>query len=310
MHDPRGHRMRWESRLVFGGICGLVSLMAGCPPQAAGRAEIRPLREAKEAIFRINDNLSRIDRALNCQGIVSMRFRDTQNKEHVFFGNPTTILVDQPQCLRFDVRSIAGSIGRMGSNDDYYWMWVTAPDTRKMWWGTWAALREGRARRVAVNPRQLLDAWLMQPLPESLPNGTRPLLLVEGEVRRLLFPVLNKENWPSIQREVYIDPNPPYMPIRVVDRRPDGEIYMDARLDRFKPIEDAGPAAPLTARSYDVKWPLVGAVMTLSLDSVSYHQSDIPFCDLDPSDPESFDGERESLDEPARRIEPLVGLRN
>lgn len=285
-------------------IAGLI----GCADQ---RAEIRPVREAKEALLRVNSNLSRIDRPLNCKGSVSLQFRDTAGKQQAFFGNPVAIHVGQPQCLRFDVKSLAGSVGRMGSNDDFYWMWVTLGDTRKMWWGTWSAVKSGRARRVAVNPRQLLDAWLMQPIPEELPNGTKPILIAEGRdgrQRRLLFPVMNSENWPAIQREVFLDPDPPYQPVRVIDRRPDGEIYMDAKLARFTPIDDAGADAPLTARSFDVVWPLGGAVMTLSLDSVAFHSSDVPFCDFDPSQRGVFDGEVECLDEPAvRPLSPDVG---
>lgn len=284
-----------------------IAALTGCMDQ---RADIRPVREAKEALFRVNSNLAKIDRPLNCKGTVSLRFRDTAGKQQVFIGNPVAIHVGQPQCLRFDVKSLAGSVGRMGSNDDFYWMWVTAGDTQKMWWGTWAALKSGRARRVAVNPRQLLDAWLMQPLPAELPDGTKPILIAEGFMgrqRRLLFPAMNSENWPAIQREVFLDPDPPYQPTRVIDRRPDGEIFMDARLGRFTPLDDTGADAPLTARSFDVDWPLGGAVMSLSLDSVRFYDAEAPFCEFDPSAKDAFKGEKECLDEPAARLSPDLG---
>src|SRR5262245_56401263 len=259
-----------------------VLALTGC--FAEPRAEIRPAREAKEALTRINANLARIDRPLNCKGTINrLSFRDTSGKEQSFALNPVSIHVDRPQCLRLDVKAITGSVGRIGSNDDYYWMWVTAGDTRKMWWGTWAAVQSGRARRVAVNPRQLLDAWLMQPLPEQLPNGTKPILLAEGaefRQRRLVFPALDAEGWPGIQREIHLDPDPPDQPTRIVDRRPDGQVFMDARLGRFVPLDDAGPDAPLTARSFDVDWPIGGARLSLSLDSVRFYDGDAPFCEF------------------------------
>ena len=287
-------------------VAGAIALTGGC---VEPRAEIRPAREAQEALARINANLARIDRPLNCKGtIVSLRFRDTSGNQQSFALNPVSIHLGRPQCLRLDVKAITGSVGRIGSNDDYYWMWVTAGDTRKMWWGTWGALRSGRARRVAVNPRQLLDAWLMQPILEELPNGTKPILLAEGRdfrERRLVFPVLNSENWPGIQREIHLDPDPPYQPTRVIDRRADGEIFMDARLGQFVPLDDAGPDAPLTARRFDVRWPIGGAVLSLTLDSVRFYEGDAPFCEFDPRD---FEGEAECLDEsPGRPLAPELG---
>ncbi|MBI5866424.1 MAG: hypothetical protein HZB38_18290 [Planctomycetes bacterium] len=282
----------------------LASLMAAAGCNGHSNVEIRPVNEAKEALFRINQNLGKLDRPLSCKGIVSMRFRDTEGREHIFFGNPTTIIVEQPQSLYFDVKSLAGSVGRMGSNDEHYWMWVTLPDLRKVWWGTWDALRAGRARRVAVDPRSLLDAWLMKPLPETLPDGTKPLLLAEGDLRRLVFPVLNSEGWPMVQREVYYQADAPGIPTRIVDRRRDGEIYMDARLGRFVAVDETGPGGPQTARSFSVRWPIGGATLDLSLDSVRFRESDTPFCEFDPA---SFDGESECLDQPVASLQPRLG---
>lgn len=287
----------------------LAALVTGC--DHAGKTvefEVRPSHEAREAVARVNSNLSRIDRALDCRGIVSLTFNDTNGRTHRFIANPTVIIVEQPRCLYFDVKSIAGSIGRMGSNDDAYWMWVTAGDTRKMWWGTWAALDQGRARRVAVNPRQLLDAWLIGPIPEKMPDGTKPLLVESTGERRLIFPVLDKDGYPSLRREIFLDLNPPHMPVRIVDRRADGEVYMDARLSNYVRLDSDPSAGPYTAREYKVVWPLGGAKMDLSLDRVRYRTKEEPFCEFDPAAPGAFDGDVETLDESApRRVDPELG---
>jgi hypothetical protein len=54
-----------------------------------------------------------------------------------------------------------------------------------------------------------------------------------------------------------------------------------------------------------VNWPIGGAYLSLTLDSVRYYEGEAPFCEFNPRD---FDGETECLDEsPARPIAPELG---
>lgn len=282
----------------------LTVLAAGCN---GVRIEPLPPRDAREAIARINDNLSRIRGALYCPGRASFRFRDTEGRDRDFPSQKATVIFEAPRCLYFDIKhSLVGSVAHIGSNHDDYWFWIDIQDKRKLWRGSWQALDEGRARHVEgiPPPSQLLDALMMRPLPEQLPDGSKPLLLIGGNQRRLLFLGLDELDWPFAQRELVLDANPPYLPVEIVDRLRDGRVAMRARLKGYKPVRDAGRNGPYTARRFDVDWEIDQAQMRLELSDVRYRTRDVPFCES----PDGWEGEVDSLDilpdiDPARDTE-------
>lgn len=270
----------------------LAALVVGCN----GRSGITPVppRNAREALQRINGNLSKIERGLYCPATTSFRFRDANGVDRRFLFHPATVIFESPRCLYFNIKhSLGGSVAHIGSNDEYYWLWVDIPDTRKLWYGSWEALEKGRARGLAVPPSQLLDALMLRPLPEHLPAGLPPLLLVGGDDHRLLFLELGEDGWPQTRRELVLDPRPPYMPIEIIDRLADGRVVMHAHLSGYKPVKGTGPDGPYTARRYVVYWELDEAEMRLDLADVRYRVKDIPPCDF----PGAWEGEVEPLDE-------------
>lgn len=278
-------------------LIGLVGA-AGCTTHA--RLEPRPPSDARQAMRRINANLSRIERALYCKALVSFRFRDNRGVVRRFVGHPATIIFEQPRCLYFDIKhTLAGSVARIGSNDERYWLWVDLQDTRKLWYGTWAALERGLARRMVVPPDELLDALMMRPLPEALPAGVRPLLESDGRVSRLLFVEVGEGRWPWVRREMVLDAQPPYLPVEIVDRLPDGRIAMRAELGRYRRVRGTGPLGPYTARHYVVRWKQEGAEMRIDLSDVRYRARETPFCEF----PEGWEGETIRLDRTPVRVE-------
>ncbi len=283
-----------QRRVLLAASGLLVAALAGCAPRPA--LEPQPPRDARQALRRINANLERIERALYCKATVSFRFRDANGHTRRFLGQPATIIFEAPRCLYFDIKhGLAGSVARIGSNYEYYWLWVDAQDTRKMWYGTWDALERGLARRVIVPPDRLLDALMMRPLPEHLPDGIAPLLESDGRTSRLLFFKTDAVGWPYVPREVVLDSQAPYLPIEIIDRTPTGRTIMRARLGKYRPVSDSGPAGPYTPRRYVVDWPADGAQMRIDLADVHYRRKDVPFCDF----PEGWEGEMEPLDLPA-----------
>lgn len=285
MRNQRGRSVGW---LV---LLPLLACMVGCPP---AQVEIRPAAEARAALEQITSNLDRIKGALNCSGLVTFRFRDTDGHARSFFGQGAAVVVEAPHDLRFEIRhSIGNTMALVGSNDERYWLWVDLPETRKLWWGTWAALEAGQTPRVVVTPRQLLDAWLLTPVAPSLPGGDPPLLLRQGQQRWLVFTVHDSAGWPSARREMYLPNRAPYLPDRIVDRDASGDVLMDARLGGYRRIDDAGADAPLTPRRYVVSWPKDEAELRLDFDRVRYRTSDIPFNEF----PDHWKGEVEPLDD-------------
>lgn len=271
----------------------LSALAAGC--NGTRGIEPVPPRDAREAMQRINDNLAKIDRTLYCKdALASFRFRDSNGRDRRFVGHRATVIFEAPRCLYYDIKSpLAGSVARIGSNDERYWLWTDTPEARKLWHGTWEALEEGRARRLAVPPNQLLDALMMRPLPLHLSDGLKPLLETDGEHCRLLFLYLDEGGWPYVQRELLLDRRPPYMPIEIIDRLSDGRVAMHAYLKGYKPVSGTGADGPYTARKYVVYWEVDQAEMRLDLSDVRYRTKDVPFCDF----PDAWEGEIEMLDE-------------
>ena len=279
-------------RLAAPACAVLLAIVTGC---TNARIEVRPPVEAQQALDRINANLQKIDGALYCKpALVSFRFRDSEGGDRRFVGHPATVIFEAPSCLYFDIKSpLAGSVARIGCDDERYWLWIDVSDTRKLWYGTWEALRAGGARRIAVPPDRLLDAMMMRPLPLEMSQAGRPLLLASKKESRLVFLADDSQNWPFAEREFVLDDKAPYMPLEIIDRLADGEVVMHAYLSGYKPVSGTGANGPYTPRKYVVYWPADGAEMRLDLSNVRYREKDTPFCDF----PDGWQGEVEILDE-------------
>ncbi len=243
-------------------ICQLVLIamavvLSGCPAPPA-----QPPASRREALERVNDNLTRLNRPLQCSALVSFKFRDADGKLHSFLGHEAGLVFMPPQSLRFDVRSLAGSVAQFGSNEAQYWLWVDVPDARKLWWGSWHRVGQPTSRRLPVPPNELLDALMLRPLPESLDGGQLPLLRVDGQDHRLVYVRLGSGGQPVGWREIRLDPRPPYQPIEVMDRLPDGQLVLHAQLSDYRMV---GADGPLTPRRYVICWPDSQAELRLDI---------------------------------------------
>jgi hypothetical protein len=289
---PRAARL--PARLVV--PVSLFSILAGGCDRGLIRPRAKPIppRDARQALERINANLEKIDGALYCPGLTSFRFRDASGGDRRFIGHKATLIFEAPRALYFDIKhSLGGSVARIASNDEQYWLWIDTPETRKLWHGHWDVLAAGGARSLAVPPGQLLDALMLRPLPTWLDGALKPLLRIDGSDQRLLFIGLDQDGWTYVKRELLLDPQPPYMPREITDRNSAGQVVMHAYLRKYRPVRDTGPDGPWTARSYVVYWELDRSEMRLDLSDVRYRTKDTPFCDF----PDSWDGDVESLDE-------------
>src|ERR1051326_7919644 len=118
-----------------------------------------PPHDVREALTRVNNNLSRIDRTLRCGALVSVKFRDADGKVRRFWGYEGRILFRAPRCLEIDIMSIGGQVAQFATNDERAWLWVE-PEGRKMWWGTWSDLRRMTGHDLPVRQDDLIDALM------------------------------------------------------------------------------------------------------------------------------------------------------
>ncbi len=260
---------RWSLTLV-----GLL-LLTGCPG-GLGNSKVKPEPvgdppiDEREALSRVNENLSRLEEPLVCAARVSFSFRDNAGERHSFLQNDARLFFAQPRSLIIDVRSLAGSIAQFGSTAERYWVWID-PELRKLWWGTWARVGEISDKRLPLPPDLLLDALMLRPLPRNSPNEVGPILQNDGGIAKLIYTRKPSPSRPPIMREIVLDAAPPYQPVEIRDRRADGGVVMIARLSKYDRVAQTGPFIP---RRYRVEWPANDAKLELDIVNARF-QSDL-----------------------------------
>lgn len=288
-----GTPLRWGAAPLTGAVLGL-ALLSGCPDS---RKPGPPPRTVEEAVERVNTNLSKIDAPLYCKDArVSFTFRDSKGKERSFLGHPATIIFQPPRDLYFDIKASLSleSVARVGSNNDLYWFYVDVGDTRKLWFGEWAALDGEPSQRLPIPPNDLLDALMFRPLPRALTGGLAPVLRLGEREQWLIYVRVNAARETVGYREVRLDPFPPQQPAEIIDRDRHGRVLMHAWLSDYRPVDVEGQESrPWTARKYRVEWPQTGTSMSLAVDNAKFRLDQPPFADF----PDDWTGEVENLDE-------------
>lgn len=258
-------RRRAPRAVIAGALCALGIVGCVCPPGA--KIEYRPPADACEALQRVQTNLSQLAQApLLAKGTVYFKYIDADGGSHSYYER-AALLFYPPRSLRFDITSsLAGSVARVGSNDELFWMWVE-PDVSTMWWGQWANIERIDRGRLPLSPDQLLEALMLNPPPTRLPDGVPPLLQVRGADLRLVYQVLDADDWPAVVQELAVDPKPPHQVLEVVMRDAAGQIVMRAELSDYRRVGDGGP---YTALNYRVLWPRDKAELRLDFGSVEF----------------------------------------
>lgn len=278
-------RMR---RLTAGISIVLSTLLFGCPDSGRGVTAVPP-RTVDEALTRVNAHTPTGDTALYCTGLVSIRFRDANRTMRQFFAQPMTLIFRPERCLYFNIKSsLAGSLARVGSNDDRYWLCVDDSDFRKMWWGEWAAEITDEAGDLPVPPNDLFDALLLRPLTQTVDHSAPPYLRIEGRDHRLIYVRLDDDLNTAGYREIVLDAAPPYLPREITDRSTNGDVLMHARLENWRRV---GDSQVITARHYVVEWPQRDAELRIDIDSAKFRPEQPPFCEF----PRDWKGPQEQI---------------
>lgn len=264
----------------------LAALLSGCN---GAKVEVRPPPvDARTALREVNAGLASLHEPVSLSpAIVSFRYRDSNGADRRFIGHPATILFDPPRCMLFRIKSLAGTIAQIGSNDERFWVWVDTPEQRKLWWGDWDAFAPNRRINMPVPPDELQDALMLRPLPDRLPAGLPPLLETSGGRTRLLYQRVGG-GWPYIAREVVLDNRAPYMPVEVIDRNSAGEVLMRVELGRYRSV--SGADGLYFPGRYVIRWK-DGTELRLDVENVKLQPDAEDFCEF----PARWDGEVETV---------------
>jgi hypothetical protein len=260
--------------------------VAGC----GGRGT--PPVNMHEALTRVNDNLSRVDRTVRCSALVSVKFRDADGKLRRLLGYEGRILFRAPRCLQIDVMSIGGPVAQFATNEERVWLWVE-PEGRKMWWGTWSDLRALGAHEFPVPPDDLIDALMLRPIPEA---GLEPDLRVQRGKYWLVY----KRGSGAARREVQVDRYEPYQPVQVVDYDESGAISMKADLQNYRKLPGDGPYTP---RRYHIYWPQDDTELHIDINSARF-RNEAEMRDYCPTFPSEFQGSVERVGAAERQPAP------
>lgn len=263
--------------------------------------------DARAAVARVNGNLRKINGPIQARdAVATFRYSNAAGQRIGFIAYPTAIRFQPPQSLLFEVRSPLGPpIAEVGSNDSEYWVWIDAPDLRKLWIGTWSAQRGGRAKTLPLPPDQLLDAMLLREMPVQVEDGVPPFLVEESggfgaPRKRLIYQALDQRGWPYVAREARLSAQPPYLPEELIEYGADGAVIMRARYSGYAPLEGAVGDPPWICRSLVVEWPRDQAELRLDLGAVKVRQREVIA-----ETPQTWRGEIEPLDLPVG-IEPRI----
>jgi hypothetical protein len=265
----------------------LAACICGCNGEQ--RVEIIPPRDVSEALARVNAHMHTESVALYCTGLVTIRFRDSNQAQRRFFAQPMTLIYRPERCLYMNIKSsLAGSLARIGSNDERYWLCVDDADFRRMWWGWWRDTAQTDADDIPVPPDDLFDALMLRRLPPVSIGGASPYVRIEDEDHRLVYVRMDENRNTLGVREIVLDPVRPYLPRGIVDRSADGEILMRATLADWRRV--AGSRV-WTARRYVIEWPFRDAELRIDIETAKFRPDQPPFCDF----PRDWNGPQQQL---------------
>lgn len=205
------------------------------------RPRPRPLRDIISAI---DANAALLNQALWSSTVhVATRFRDESGRLHTF-DLDGTLLFRPPHSLRLDLSHPLGEkVMQVGSNDDEYWVWI-APEVRRMWWGRHRNVGRACARRLVVQPNELICALGVAGLPRD-DSGELGPTRIHGRQHDIL------RYWRRIEsgeyrlaREYRVDLAPPHLVRVVVFRDEFGDYEVSAYLDEHRPAWPGGPLVP------------------------------------------------------------------
>lgn len=239
---------------------------AGCegPHSRRSKAPVRRTRSTEEILSVIQQNASRLDRALWSSSVtVHAKFKDEKGHRHTY-NLEGSLLFRKPKDLRIDLRpGIGDRVMEIGSNEQEYWFWVE-PEMHLMRWGRHRFVGMPCSEHISVRPDQLASLFGFDGLPTAADGFSGPVRRDSSQFDILEYAqTLNAAN-PGVApltRRYYVDRTAPYLVrmVNIYDSK--GQIVVSALFDNFRPGWAGGP---LVAHDYSVIWPLEDGRFTMS----------------------------------------------
>ncbi len=249
--------------LTFRTAAAIVALLlyAGCtPPPRLAPLDPLPLDQAVETI---NDNNRRIIGVLKAEGRVIARVRTSKDRVRTF-DLEGILIYAPPDHLRFTLKhDLGGDQLIVGANDSQYWFHdLTAGEPPKV--RSLDHLVNGRDSEFPVQPRQIIEAIGLSPLPDGAePHPMRrPVQRVESEHQQLLLLDYDDSGAPRLEKEYWLARSDPRLVRRIIFRDAMGRVEMESQLSQHQPLGDIGPLVPF---HITVDWPLEGSLIEFSI---------------------------------------------
>lgn len=256
----RGGGLRIAALAISLGV--LACVQTGCEPARTGASQggpQRPLPAIEQVIAAHNARVARLTRLWG-SGVVSIRYTDERGRERYEQGEANLQIV-QPSRLALSVRKVGETLLWIGCDETRYWL-IEPREARRAYLGLHEAITPDKVGRLGVPaaPRDLIRLSGLVPI-----EGGPGLALTwdqDAPLLRLDEPGEAGSTWRS-----RLDPAR-LVPVRIELVGPDGQIWISAGLEEYKPVNLAGvggffPEAPSRIRLRDER---AGSTLLLTLD--------------------------------------------
>ncbi len=255
---PTARSQRRLSALTV--VCGgLLLLATGCPPPGPDR-EIKPIDPLplRDAVGIVNDNNRGLQLTIKSKGgFARCRFTDQDGSKRRFDVD-ANLIVHCPRNMRLDMSVLGKSYFVFGSNETRYW--VEQPDARALTWGRHDRDIEPNARDLIIRPELIVEALGIALIPEG--DNAHISQRITDTHQQLIFYDQSGSQSDRISKEFWLSRFEPQLIDRVIFRDPMGQLVMDAKLDKYKPIVPGGPLIP---HRFEVNWPATEGYMLLTV---------------------------------------------
>lgn len=240
--------------------------LCGCPPHDKGLVP-DPI-SMDDAIRIVNANAGKIGGTLRASGSVDGKFTDPDGRSHSYHLDGVLFYL-APVYVRFDLKSFGNRQLLFGSNAELFWYYGKQNDGYHCGHHD---VPDDLAAEIPIQPAQIVDALGLTPIPVQCvrgeewadvaaangPGGLKPaervrcVQRVVGEYQQILFLEHDEEGRVRLEKEYWLDRYQPRLIRGVVFRDSDGEVEMQSRLDKYRPL---GPGGPMLPREMAADWP-------------------------------------------------------
>jgi len=262
-----GMRSKKIALCVLTGTAGwmLLAAAAGCQQPKPEPVQPAPVYPLGRVLSEINRRFDRLSGAIYCNPVdIVAVFPDEKGRTKrvdlagkMVFRPPRYFYLELNQTL-------AGTVGRVASNEEIFWAWLRLDREKRLWWGRWDDLsnRSAVADGMPLRADHLLAAMGLAGIPQSQLQGIiGPVRLLEEQADRLLF-IAAGDGAGWVRQEYWVTRREPFLIKRVIFRNRLGEIVMTSDLEGHRLVRGSDF---YIARKVNIEWPGEAATLRMTL---------------------------------------------